>query len=165
MMTEREESTLPAPWAQIPNTVKIELHNDASAEQKKRFNADFVFHSVLRAVFKFSVEDLFSPLDFSRIGVVDITFFSLAKCKRIVADWKTTDARLRDLRLRPYAQEYYSVTVTMYNPYTSDKDVLAYLRRVCADVKGGTHLRHSLGEYRGRRRYAVHLRTDPRQPR
>lgn len=116
-MTGVEGNSSPAPWEQILDTVRVELRSDTTVEQKRCFCTDFVFYSVLRGVFTFPMDDLFSVFDFSCVGVVDITFFSLVKCKRMVSDWvKSTDARLGGLHVRPlYIQEYYSVTVTMYN--------------------------------------------------
>lgn len=52
----------------------------------------------------------------------------------------------------------------MYNPFVPDDVVEAFLKRHCEVVKGGTKLPHSFGCWSGRRRYAVKLKPDPRNP-
>lgn len=90
-----------------------------------------------------------SLLEFSRSGVMDIAFFQLASCRMLMGDWEACrDGQMAGLRLRPlYIQEYFSVTITMYDPYMPDELMEAY-----AVVKMGTRLPHSFGCWSRRRR-------------
>lgn len=48
------------------------------------------------------------------------------------------DGQLAGFRLQPlYIQEYFSVTITMYDPYMPNELMEAYLKLKCAVVKGG----------------------------
>lgn len=60
----------------------------------------YVFQMVLRALFKL-VADKFKFFGlFLDVDVVDVAFFSVVNCKKLVVDWdRSTDAQLGSLRL------------------------------------------------------------------
>lgn len=74
----------------------------ATAEQKKRFGGEFLAQVILKGIFHILPKEVFSLQDFVRAGVMDVTFFQLARCKKLVSDWEASrDTRLGGIRLRP----------------------------------------------------------------
>ncbi|KAK3566555.1 hypothetical protein QTP86_000618 [Hemibagrus guttatus] len=56
------------------------------------------------------------------------------------------------------------VTVHVYNPYVTDKDIRAFLGRYCASVSAGEKFKGCFGIWNGKRRFLIKLKMDPASP-
>ncbi|XP_041430624.1 zinc finger CCHC domain-containing protein 3-like [Xenopus laevis] len=146
--------------ARIKNTVRFLVE----PAQRTKVNLEFFVEKVLHGLFGADQTKVFCLQDFQWQGIYDVTFFVESECLQIFEKGKRLmgNPEMEGILMVPsFQMEEKPLLLHMFNPFADYTEVVAFLKRYCSSVRGGTRQFNRFDYFNGKYKFWVRLKVDP----
>ena len=141
------------------NTLRFQV----AAAERGKVNLRYIVVTVFKECFAVGVEKMFCVQDYQSRGLFDVTLESEGLCLEVFEQYKERkeEGVLQGISMEPlFSNNIKLVTLLMYNPFVTAREVEVFLGRYCTVLRPEERLLNSFGVWNGRRQLLVRLRPE-----